>query len=186
MSEVPANAPGAVIVAKAAKVYRYKRYALVIFIFCYGLFSLYHGFKVYPRENQQAREQGLEVMPHPGFDVQFNVVMGIALPPLSLVFLGWTLYASRGRYEFDGQTITVPGHANVSVKQIKKIDREKWDRKGIAYLHYQVPGNAKLAVITVDDFIYEQAPTDEMFKQISEAVRETNKVMPVRPAASDS
>jgi hypothetical protein len=184
MSEVPATAPGAVIVAKAARVYRWKRYALVIFIFVYGLYSVYDGFRVYPRDNQKAIAQGLEKLPHPGYDVQFNQVMGVALPPLALIFLCWVAYASRGRYEFDGQTLSVPGHRNVSVRQIKRIDREKWDRKGIAHLHYQIPGNAKLAVITLDDFIYEQLPTDEIFKQISTAVTDANKVAPVNAVPS--
>ncbi len=151
---------------------------LVIVIFGYGLYSLYDGFHRYPLANAAARAQGLEILPYPGLDVPFNKTFGIALPPVSLLFLGWVLYASRGKYEFDGTTITTPASGPVPLKAIRRIDRSKWDRKGIAYLHYQVAGSAKLGVITLDDFIYERKPTDEIFRQISVAV-EGNKAVPV-------
>ncbi len=178
MPEVPVTAPIEPIVAKASRDYRWRRYLLVIVIFGYGLYSLYDGFVRYPKANEAARQQGLEILPYPGYDVPFNRVFGIALPPLSLIFLAWVLYSSRGRYEFDGTTISTPASGPVPVKAIRRIERAKWDRKGIAYLHYQVPGSAKLGVIKLDDFIYERPPTDEIFRLISLAV-EGNKAVAV-------
>ena len=181
MPEVPDTAPADVIVAKPSRDYRWRRYVLALVIFGYGLYSLYDGFVRYPKANDAARAQGLEILPYPGLDVPFNKTFGIALPPLSLVFLAWVFYASRGKYEFDGTTITTPGSGPVPVKAIRKIDRTKWDRKGIAYLNYQVAGSAKFGVITLDDFIYERVPTDEIFRLVSLAV-EGNKAVAVNSA----
>jgi hypothetical protein len=167
MSELPVIAPGGVIVARASFDYRWRRYLLALVIFGYGLYSAYDGFHRYPLANQAARDQGLEIMPYPGLDVPFNKTFGVGLPPLSLIFLGWVFYASRGKYEFDGATLSAPGHGAVPIRAIRRIDREKWDRKGIAYLHYQIAGSSKLRVITLDDFVYERKPIDEMFRQIS-------------------
>jgi hypothetical protein len=170
MPEESDTALANVIVAKASRDYRWRRYILVIVIFGYGLYSLYDGFVRYPRANAAATKQGLEILPYPGYDVPFNQAFGVALPPLSVIFLGWIVYTSRGKYEFDGINVSTPGSGSISVKSIRRVDRSKWDRKGIAYLHYQVPGSSKLGVITLDDFIYERIPTDEIYRQISLAV----------------
>jgi hypothetical protein len=169
---------GGVITAKASRDYRWRRYLLALVIFGYGIYSLYDGFVRYPRENAKAVAQGLEILPYPGLDVPFNKGFGIALPPLSVVFLFWVFYASRGQYEFDGTAIQAPGHGKVPVKAIRKIDLEKWDRKGIAYLHYQVAGTAKLGKITLDDFIYERKPTDEILRLVTVAM-DANKAVAV-------
>jgi ribosomal protein L40E len=100
---------------------------------------------------------------------------------MAMAFLGWVLYASRGAYRFDGTTISAPGHEKVSLKSLRKIDASKWDRKGIAYLQYQMPGSAKLGVIKLDDFIYQRKPTDEIFRQITLAM-ESNKPAAVNAA----
>jgi hypothetical protein len=174
MSEVPVTAPGEVIIARASRDYRWRRYLLAIVLFGYGLYSAYDGFDRYPRENNEDRGRGLEIVRHPGFDVQFNKAFGVGLPPLSLLFICWVIYSSRGKYEFDGVTVTTPANGAVPLKAIRRIDRTNWDRKGIAYLHYQVPGSSKLGVIKLDDFVYERRPTDEIFRQVA-AVVESNK-----------
>lgn len=180
MSVVPATAPAKSIVARASRDYRWRRYALAIVLFGYGLYSYHDGFYKYPQENADFLKvnPGAEKLPHPALDIPFNQTFGIALPPIAILFTAWVLYASRGKYAFDGTTLHAPGHGDVALKAIRKIDRSKWDRKGIAYLHYTVPGSAKLGIIKLDDFIYERKPTDEIFKQVAAAVEIAN-----RPAA---
>jgi hypothetical protein len=176
MSEVPVTAPGEVIVARASRDYRWRRYALAIVLFGYGLYSYHDGFYKYPAENREFKRlnPGAEKLPHPALDIPFNQAFGVGLPPLSLLFVCWVLYASRGKYEFDGVTVTTPGHRAVPLKAIRRVDRTNWDRKGIAYLHYQIPGSSKLGAIKLDDFVYERRPTDEIFRQVVVAV-ESNK-----------
>jgi hypothetical protein len=167
---------GRVTVAKPSRDYRWRRYALVLVIFGWGLWSINDGFYRYPRENDEfiKKHKELVYIPHPGLDVPLNKTFGVIMPPLSLLFLGWVFYNSRGMYRFDGQTLEIPGHPPIPVKSIRKIDREKWDRKGIAYVHYQAPGSAKLGVARIDDFIYERVPTDAIFEQL-EAAMELSK-----------
>ena len=157
---------GGVITAKAANDYRWKRYILVAVLLGYGILSIRDGFYRYPKENAEAQALGRDILPHPGLDVQLNQVLGVLLPPFSMVLLGWSLYSSRGKYEYDGTTLTAPNHPPVPVTAIRKIDRTKWDRKGIAYLEYQVPGTAKGGRIRLDDFIYQREPIDQMFEHI--------------------
>jgi hypothetical protein len=160
------------IVAKGAWDYRWRRLLLVLVLLFYGGWSLYDGFVRMPRENDAFKKAHplAEKLPHPALDIPFNQYLGMALPPLSLFFLFWVLYSSRGEYSFDGTTLSVPGHPSVSIKAIRKIDRTAWDRKGIAYIHYQASGSAKLAVLKLDDFVYERKPTDEIFEWVASAV----------------
>ena len=185
MAEVIVPSTGGMIVAKPSRDYRWRRYALVVVLFGYGLYSMYDGFIRYPRENSDFlnANPGVEKLPHPALDIPFNQTFGVALPPVSILFLIWVLYASRGKYQFDGTNLTVPGHGSVPVKAIRKIDRAKWDRKGIAYLHYQVAGSAKLGIIKLDDFIYERIPTDEIFKRVDTAVEAMKTSAVVAPPA---
>jgi hypothetical protein len=177
---------GGVVIARASNDYRWRRYALVIFFFGYGLYSAYDGFIHYPNDNAEFHRKYplAEKLPHPAYDLPFNQGFGIGLPILSLALLGWVFYNSRGSYQFDGQTLSVPGHPPVPVKSIVKVDRDKWDRKGIAYLHYQASGSAKLGVIRIDDFIYDRVPTDEIFKQIESLVEANRTAVAAPPAGS--
>jgi hypothetical protein len=160
-----------VIVASAAKDYRLKRYLLVAILLGYGLLSIRDGFYRYPRENAEAEQKFPGTKPpHPGFDVQLNQILGVALPPFSIAFLIWTLYISRGKYRFDGQTLNVPGHPPVPLNALRKIDRAKWDRKGIAYVDYQFPGTNTSGRLKLDDFVYQREPTDRIFDALEESL----------------
>ena len=184
-SPVPdaAAAPTRPIVARAALEYRLKRIGLVVLLFGYGLYSCYDGFYHYPRDNQAAAARGLKVMPHPGYDIPFNQVFGIGLPPLALLLLARSLYSCRGEYRLgEDDVLHLPGHPPVPLSAVTALDRGKWDRKGIAHLDYQLPdgtaGRAKL-----DDFIYQRDPTDRIFDRVLAAVEGVPAETPeLRPA----
>jgi hypothetical protein len=166
------SAVGGVIIARAAKDYRWKRYLLFAILFGYGLWSIRDGFYRYPRENADYFRQFPEGTkpPHPGLDVQLNEALGVFLPPFSVLFLAWCLYTSRGEYRFDGNTLQVPGHVPIPLNSIRKIDKAKWDRKGIAYVEYQLPGTNTAGRVRIDDFIYERERTDRIFEHLDAAV----------------
>ena len=48
------------------------------------------------------------------------------------------------------------------------IDKKKWDKKGIANLHYQENGRKK--ILTLDDFIYDRPTTDDILRQVEQRV----------------
>ena len=162
---------GGVTVAKPSGDYRWRRYALVAIIFGAGLWFMYDGFVAWPNDykEQQIKFPGSKPQ-HSDLDILLNKCFGVAMPPLSLLFLGWVFYNSRGIYKLEGDTLHVPGHPPVSVGSILRIDKSKWDRKGIAYLHYQIPGAVKLGIIRLDDFIYDRKPTDAIFEKVEKLV----------------
>ena len=159
------------IIAHPARDYRWKRYVLVLFIFGFGLRAIQDGFFRYEKENQEyAKKYGDEKLPHGGFDIPLNKAMGILFPPLSLLFGAWVLYSSRGTYLLSGDTLYLPGHPAIPLNAIRKIDRDKWDRKGIAYVEYQIPGTSQSGRFKLDDFVYQRIPTDRIFEQIEAAL----------------
>ena len=153
------------IVARPDRSYRLKRYILVAVIFVYGLMSVRDGFFRYPRENAAAQANDITI-PHPGFDVPFNQILGCLLPPAALAFLAWSLYASRGELRFDGTTLHVPGHPPVPLSAVQSIDRSRWDRKGIAWVTYERSGAGKPGKFKLDDFVYQRPPTDRIFETV--------------------
>ena len=163
----PAPAKGEVV-ARAATYYRVTRYIMVVVLFGYGIWSIRDGFFRYPRENAEAKAAGKDVLPHAALDVPFNQVIGVLLPPLSIFMLIYSLRRSRGEIRFDGQTLNAPGHPPVPLDAITAVDQRLWDRKGIAYVDYELPD--RKGRITLDDFIYERGPIDEMHKRITEYI----------------
>jgi hypothetical protein len=172
MAEQETPYSGGQIVATAARDFRWKRYVLVAILLIYGGMSIRDGFVKYPQDNAawaQIPNRG-DIPPHPGFDVQLNQILGMILPPLSLLFLFWTLFISRGSYRFDGSDIHVPGHPPIPLTAVRELNRAKWDRKGIAYVEYQLPGSPRTEKFKLDDFIYQREPTDRIFAMIESAL----------------
>ena len=91
--------------------------------------------------------------------------MFYTLPPLGLLVLGWSLYRSRGSYRLANNILQAPGHPPVPLEAIRSIDKTDWDRKGIAHVNYELANGAK-GTVTLDDFIYDRPPTDEIFRRI--------------------
>lgn len=174
----PSNGP---IVARAGKYYRVTRYIMAAFIFGYGLYSIYDGFINYPRQNREYLEKeraaavsrGLDPdksvdptkVPHPGLDVPFNQFFGVLLPPLAVALLIRWLYISRGEYRLEGRTLHIPGHPPIPLESITEVDKRLWDRKGIAFVGYELAGGTK-GRVKLDDFVYERKPTDEIYDRI--------------------
>ena len=70
----------------------------------------------------------------------------------------------------DADTLQAPGHPAINVDDIRRIDKRKWDKKGIAYLHYEIGQPPTAGVLKLDDFAYERKPTDEMLERIEKNV----------------
>jgi len=79
---------------------------------------------------------------------------------MAVLVLFWTRYHSRGQYRLDGDVLYVPGHPPVPLGTIGKIDKRRWDRKGIAYIHYELTGG-RIGCLRLDDFVYQREPTGQ-------------------------
>ena len=156
--------PSGEIVAPAGRYFRNTRYIIAAGVFLMGLWFIRDGYYKWPRENAEARAAGKDVLPHPGYDVPSNRFLGVVLPPLAVILLARWLYMSRGEYRLSGQTLHVPGHPPVPFEMISAIDKRQWDRKGIAYIDYEV--NRAHGRLKLDDFVYERQPTDRIYDEI--------------------
>ena len=184
------SASSDIIVAKPATYYRMTRYVMVLAFVGMGLWFCYDGWIGWPYGNQRLEEISGELTAaqqandteaitrlseeqkkynhHKDTDILLQKVLGFVLPPLGIVMLVWALYNSRGVYRLSGQTLEVPGHPPVSFDHIRRLDKQLWDRKGIAYVDYDVDGQT--GRLKLDDFVYERKPTDDIYKRIDDYV----------------
>ncbi|HEV8377746.1 MAG TPA: hypothetical protein VGP99_02770 [Tepidisphaeraceae bacterium] len=153
------------IVARYGRYYRNTRYLMFLLFMGFGIASIWHGFWVYPEENRVAIARG-QRPPHGEFDAPLNKVLGIALPPLSVFVLLRALHNSRGEYRLEGEALYIPGHPPIPLSAIRKIDKALWDRKGIAYIEYEVGEPPVRGTFKLDDFVYEREPTDQIMARI--------------------
>jgi hypothetical protein len=171
--------------------YRAKRLYMTIMLIAGGLWFAYDGYIAWPRENARIEQlkKDVEVARRANdeakvrqLDVQLGKLefrndtsintqkyLAIALPLLGLAVFAWSFYQSRGTYHLADNVLTVPGHPPVPLDAITSIDKTDWERKGIAYLHYELPGPGAKGRLTLDDFVYERDPTDAIFKHVQRA-----------------
>ena len=177
--------PSGDIVARAGQYYRNTRYIMCALLVGAGLWFAYDGWVGWPEHNRKVGEvkRRIDQADNAGdtngaaaaraelgklskekssSDILLQKVLALSLPPIGIGLLAWALYNSRGAYRLSGRTLHVPGHPAVSFEQITRIDKQLWDRKGIAFLHYE--GSTKS--IKLDDFVYDRAPTDKIFERI--------------------
>jgi len=166
-----AEPPSAVgpIMARGGTYYRMTRYLMALLLFGFGIASIYDGFYAW----QPARWH----VTHPNekdkqpLDILLNEIMGIALPPLAILLVVRCLYNSRGKYLLVDGVVTVPGHPPVPLSAIQAVDRRRWDRKGIAYVEYDLQtGNGGKGKFRLDDFVYDREPTDAIFRVIEHSL----------------
>lgn len=106
--------------------------------------------------------------PHQAMDILFQKLCGIGLPILGILTLLWALYNSRGVYRLAQRTLSVPGHPPVPLDKVLTVDKNLWDRKGIAYVDYEI--NGVRGRLRLDDYIYDRDATDAIFKKIEESL----------------
>jgi hypothetical protein len=183
----PAPPPGPII-AKPGHYYRWTRFIMTVVLMVYGGLSIRDGFVTWPNWPQTHPYE----KPKTPMDILFNQVLGVALPPLALILLIRALYNSRGKYRLQDGVLHIPGHPPIPLEKIQSLDRELWDRKGIAFVKYDLSGAPNLSGIPsrtdkstfrLDDFVYQREPTDQIFKQIEQSLRTVHHP-PVPPRVS--
>ena len=152
------------IVARPGRYYRNTRYIFVVGMLAMAAWFGYDGWVRYPRERAMHQQNPKTGAPHSETDIRLQRVLASALPPAALLFLAWTLYNTRGTYRLTGDVLRVPGHPDVPLDAVRAIDKSNWDRKGIAYVEYEV--NGQQGRLRLDDFLYERDPTDEIVKRV--------------------
>ncbi len=192
-------APAADIIARASAEYRIKRYIMVVILAGTGAWFGYDGFFGWPNENQRVADTKRQIKEaqnannekrikeldfeltklkeHTDTDLMFQKVLCIVLPALGFGVLAFSLHNSRGAYRLRGGVLEVPGHPPVPLDAIRAIDKTYWDRKGIAYLDYEL-ANKKTGTLRLDDFIYQRKQTDDIFAKVEEFTGTAEKESP--------
>jgi hypothetical protein len=187
-----ASAPatfGDTIVAKAQFDYLWRRYVIAGALIIGGLWFAYDGWVGWPKKNElyaqlqselttaqrmgesskvkeiedRLKNEGIEK--HDDFAILLQKILACSLPPLGVAFLIWSLYLVRGAYRLSGTKLSIPGHPEIDIDDITKIDKQKWDRKGIAVLSYETGSGAK-GDLTLNDMLYNRPATDEILTRI--------------------
>jgi hypothetical protein len=183
--------PEAPIIAGPGRYYRNTRYLMTVLLIGMGLWFGYDGFIGWPKSNEMRNkllddakaidargdragaerliQEAGKYKAHTDTDIRFQKVLCFALPPLAIILLIRSLHNSRGSYRLEGTTLHVPGHPPVPFANITEIDKRLWDRKGIAYISYDL-GDGRQGKLKLDDFLYDRPPTDEIYQRIEKYV----------------
>ena len=183
-TDLPAEHTGD-IVARAGRYYRNTRYLMFLMILGFGIAFLYDGFVRYPRHNRELdeleaqqsratsddekRQLAVEIKKHERHNdtsLLIQKLLGFTLPPLAIAMLAWSLNRSRGEYRLSGTKLSVPGHPTIDFEDIKSVNNDLWDRKGIVWLKYET-AKGEQGEIVLDDFIYDRPPTDQIYDRIA-------------------
>ena len=182
----PAVPPPGTYVARAGRYFRNVRYIIFAAAFGAGLWFLYDGFVGWPAERAEfhrldaevkaAQERGepydhlleqqKQYKDHNDASILLQKILGLSLPPLAVLLLIRWLYISRGEIRMDdGDTLHAPGHPPIPASAVTEIDDSLWDRKGIAYVDYTIPGGES-GQVRLDDFVYERPPVDAIHDRL--------------------
>jgi hypothetical protein len=163
------------IVARGDSWFRLKWVGMGLLFLAGAGWFLYDGFVRWPKENDEIRAKALaenrpipEKSLHSDTDLALQKVIGFGLIPVSLFMVFRGLHGTRGAYRLSGDVLRVPGHPPVPFDAIRAIDQSKWDRKGIAYIDYDLNGTT--GRLKLDDYMYQREPTDQIHDRIVAAV----------------
>ena len=112
--------------------------------------------------------------PEHGYDagkIREQLYFGIGAGVLTLVALFY-LIRTKGRFMMaDGEGYHPPGKGMIPYKDLRRIDKRKWETKGLAYLFHEDPSGG-LQKVKVDGMVYGQfreedgAPAEKLFQHI--------------------
>ncbi|HLL90055.1 MAG TPA: hypothetical protein VK324_12205 [Tepidisphaeraceae bacterium] len=199
---------GGAVVATHGRYYRNVRYLLSAGLVAMGLWFAYDGWKAWPAKTARIDQIEQTELPaadargdtdakgrlqaelkelgsrHSDTSIRTQKQLAVACPIGGVALLCWTLHNSRGRIRFDGHTLEVPGHPPLPVDAITALDKSKWDRKGIAYAHYDVGG--KTGQARLDDFVYERDPIDKIVDRLTALLQGPDETKEPNPDAADA
>jgi hypothetical protein len=174
------------IVARAGRYYRNTRYLMAVLLVGMAGWFLYDGAVHWPAENDVVRTLDAQLKEttndqkrseiaaemkkhvfHSDWDLRFQWILGLGLPPIGVGLLAWALHKSRGEIRLTSDDVlSAPGHPPVTFSEITTVDNDLWDRKGIVWLDYTTAAGES-GQIVLDDFIYDRPPIDAIYDRIA-------------------
>ena len=93
-------------------------------------------------------------------------ILAAITAPVGLFFM-WSFLSARGRWvEVDEQSVRTSRGQVAEYDSISSIDKSRWQRKGIAVVHYGQDGTE--GRIVLDDWKFEREPTKRILSAIEE------------------
>ncbi|MAX24582.1 MAG: hypothetical protein CMJ19_08760 [Phycisphaeraceae bacterium] len=151
-----------------------------------GLWFCYDGFVGYPHQQKVAlayiqfqeegrvdqwpafaREHGWTEQPEApksDSDIWLQRILGLSALPVGLLFGLSTLRSIKRYVACDEETVTASGHPLVPFDAITKLDKSRWQKKGIVMVHYRVEGKA--GIIVLDDWKMQTENTEQILRTI--------------------
>src|SRR5438552_9148881 len=158
IDDIPID-PTTELVAEPAPGYRWKHMILSVGLIVFGLWFAYDGWVRWPNENaradqvqrdkekanqehdsakvEQLAKELEQLSRHTPMDLLIQKLLALALPAAGLFWGIWTMRETRGVYHMTADTLEVPGHPPITYDDVRRIDKRKWDRKGVAFVHYE-------------------------------------------------
>ncbi|MEL7240222.1 MAG: hypothetical protein AAGK78_15295, partial [Planctomycetota bacterium] len=97
-----------------------------------------------------------QLKPRSDSDILWQKIIGFALIPLSVFLMYRWVKISGGEYRLDADDVLhAPGHAALPADRVTNIDDDRWARKGISVIEYNVEGQDTPGQIKLDDFVYD-------------------------------
>ncbi len=169
--------------------YRRKHLIFAFITFAVGFWFAYDGWIGWPKHNEEVRQVKLDIEKsrnaadqkkleelqtklskmhevYNDWSIGLQKFLALLLPLAGIGYGIWTWHAARGRYRLVGHTLEIPGHGEIPLSDIRSIDKTRWDRKGIAVIHYQAHHPQRERSFKLDDFAYERKPTDEILDRL--------------------
>ncbi len=192
------------IIARPDARYRLKHLMFSVVIFGVGFWFGYDGWIGWPKHNREVADlqhnidsaarrsdqKSLEELktklaamhkPYNDADLLIQKLLACGLPVIGLAYGVWTLLATRGQIRLAGHTLHVPGAEPIEFVDIRNIDKARWDRKGIAIIHYQAHHPQRETSYKMDDFAYQRKPTDEILERIEHFLAPPPELLPEYP-----
>jgi hypothetical protein len=154
-----------------------------------GAWFMYDGFVRYPESNRKydalvKRLSAMETDPrrdeatylsltlqvkamsrHDELGILVQKLLGFTLPPVGVGLLAYWLRKSRGEVRLENGVLSIPGSPAVPLSSIDELDKQLWDRKGIATVYYTLDDNTT-GKFGLDDFVYQAHPIRAIVKAI--------------------
>ncbi len=108
-------------------------------------------------------------------NINFSIALGVLCTAIAIPCIIW-FFRTKGTWmEIDGSQISHSDGTKFDISQITRLDKKKWEKKGIAVAHYSDSDNTE-QTFTIDDLKYERAVVDQMMVEI-ESVLPADKIV---------
>ncbi len=138
----------------------------------------YDGFVKYPRQNADSISRG-ETPRHTNWDITLQQILIVPCGLGGLWLLLGVAMRFRGEYRLENGVVHVPGSPPIPLDSITRIDKRKWNVKGLATLSYELADGEK-GDFKLDALYYESKPCDAIMDRIEAHARQSGDVVTER------